>query len=212
MRPEPLNPPERINPHCLNQWFEACTKLPEDDKLAWKAAMHRYVQLCDAQGLLPFPGGVQNRDVAIRNFLGQRRRLFVRYVDQTNILVGIPVRKVTRKVKIDHTGFSINVEAWVTVEDPNWFRKPKARWRFSFGWDKEKRFVNNIDPSLMIYVRNPALRAPNFWYVGYTINCPLEPDLKDGTLQDKENYVIRELWDPISKVWRGRGLSRVKHL
>jgi len=170
------------------------------------------MQLCDAAGLLPFVDGVVSRDAAIRNYLGQRRRLYVRYLDVTGLLTNIPIRMVKRKVHLDHTGFSINVEAWITVDDPYWFRKPSTKWRFTRMWDKEHRYTCQPDPGLLIYVRNPTGRSPNFWYVGYTITCPIEPDLTSGSLAEKESYILRQLWDPISKTFRARNLNRVKPL
>jgi len=208
MYPSPLVLPKGLNPHAVNQWFEACKNLPKDARSAWRTARLRYAALCDHAGLLPFAD--VPRDVAIRAYLGQRRRLFVRYMDYTHILAQVKIRMVKRQVRIEPSGFKITVEAWVRVQDPTWFKIPGTRWRFTRGWDKQHRYTCQVDPGLVIYIRNPAIRSPGFWYVGYIITCPIAPDQLTGSVTDQQNYVLHNLWDPISHVWRARGLDRVR--
>ncbi len=203
-----LDPPATLNPHCMDEWFEACSS--QDSRSDRRSVLHTYMQLCDSAGLLPFVDHVGNRDVAIRNYLAKRRWMFVRFLDVTKILVSIPILKVKRTVHLHPKGFSVNVEAWVKVEDPRFFKKYRTPWRFSLGWDKEHRYVLELDPGLHVYVRNPGIRMAGFWYFGYTVNCPINPDLTEGSLKDKEAYILHQLWEPLSAYLRGRGLKRTK--
>ena len=209
--PEALDPPKRVNPHCLDQWFAACKAVKKDDaRSAWKAVFLRYVELCDSAGLLPFVDHPVATDAAIRTYLYKRRRLFIRFLEFTHLMKDIPVRRVYKEVTLDHRGFSIKVEAWIRVTDPKWFKVFRGRWAFSLNWDKERRYKVKLDPGMFVYVRNPAIRTANTWYMGYVITCPLEPDLTQGNLHDKTQYIWTHLWEPLSKAIRSRDVKMVR--
>ena len=134
--PGALAPPKGINPHAIDHWFVACKNLPEDVRLARAQALRTFMQRCDSAGLSPFEDPA-DPNIAIRNFLGTRRRLYVRYADLTKFLKPLFVRKVTREAYLTEYGFAIRIEGWVrTVADPLWFRHIKAApgWRFSLTW------------------------------------------------------------------------------
>ena len=194
--PGALAPPKGINPHAIDHWFVACKNLPDDVRLARAQALRTFMQRCDSAGLSPFEDPA-DPNIAIRNFLGTRRRLYVRYADLTKFLKPLFVRRVTREAYLTEYGFAIRIEGWVrTVADPLWFRHLKAApgWRFSLTWDKEYRYTVKLDPGITVYVRNPFHRSPSTWYVGYEIHCPITPDLPDF----KSETILRHLWDPIA--------------
>ena len=192
-----LAPPKGFNPHAVDFWFTACKNLPKDTRLAKVKAMHRYVRLCDSAGLSPFTDS--NPNAAIRNFLGNRRRLYVRFADITGFMQNVRVRKVSQTADLTDYGFSIKVEAWVQVPDPLWFRvTQKPGWRFSLAWDKEHRYTLKLDPGITVYVRNPSIRNPNSWYVGYEVHCPITPVLPVLT----PNMILEYLWTPTSAKFR----------
>jgi hypothetical protein len=195
MTPRALAPPKGANPHAVDHWFTACKNLPADPRLARAQALRKYVQLCDSAGLLPFAAQA-DPNIAIRNFLGTRRRLYVRYADLTKFMKPLFVRKITRDAYLTEYGFAIRIEGWVRVSDPLWFRHIKATpgWRFSLTWDKEYRYTVKLDPGITVYVRNPSNRSPTSWYVGYEIHCPVTPDLPDF----KPATILKRLWDPIA--------------
>lgn len=196
--PAALAPPSKLNPHAVDLWFAACKSLPKDIRSARSQALRDYVASCDSAGLSPFVGPNVDPNPAIRNFLGKRRRLYVRYMDTTEFMKGVYVRKLTRNAYPTTYGFAIRIEGWVSLADPsvNWFRKIKSipGWRFSLMWDKEHRYVLKLDPGLSIYVRNPVMGSQTSWYVGYEIHCPLSPNLPDL----KSETILRVLWDSMA--------------
>lgn len=197
-KPAALAPPQRLNPHAVDLWFSACKSLPEDPRSARSQALRTYVALCDSAGLSPFVGAEVDPNPAIRNFLGKRRRLYVRYMDTTQFMKGVYVRKITRDAYPTEYGFAIRIEGWVSLTDKstNWFRKVKSipGWRFSLMWDKEHRYTLKLDPGITIYVRNPVFGSQTSWYVGYEIHCPIAPKLKDL----KSETILRILWDSMA--------------
>lgn len=191
-----LLPPKGANPHAVDLWFTACKQLPQEDRLARAQALHKYVQLCDSAGLSPFVDSSVDPNIAIRNFLGKRRRLYVRYMDITGFMDNVRIRKITRDAYLTSYGFAIRVEGWVSVADPRWFAKIKTTpgWRFSLAQDKEHRHVLKLDPGITLYVRNPNIRSPVSWFVGYEIHCPIIPRLPDF----KSQTILSVLWDKMA--------------
>jgi hypothetical protein len=198
-----LRPPPSVNPHAIDLWFEACTNLPQDPRLARAEAMRKYVSLCDSAGLSVFADPGIDPNIAIRNFLGKRRRLYVRYVELSKFFDGVRIRKITKDAYPTDYGFAIRVEGWVSTADPRWFAKIKTTpgWRFSLAQDKQHRHYLKLDPGITVYVRNPNLRSPVSWYVGYEIHCPITPNLKDF----KSETMLRVLWDTLAATVRPRG-------
>ena len=198
-----LSPPPDVNPHAIDLWFAACKNLPQDPRLARAQALRRYVALCDSAGLSVFVDSNIDPNVAIRNFLGKRRRLLVRYFELTKFMDGITIRKIVRDAYPTANGFVIRIEGWVSTADPRWFAKIKTTpgWRFSLAQDKQRRHVVKLDPSLTLYVRNPSLRSAISWFVGYEIDCPLTPNLRDF----KSATILDALWTPIATSVRPKG-------
>lgn len=205
-----LSPPKDINPHAIELWFAACKNLPQDPRLARAQALRKYVELCDSSGLSLFADPDSDPNIAIRTFLGKRRRLLVRYLENTKFMAGVRIRKITRDAYLTDYGFAIRTEGWVSVADPRWFAKIKTTpgWRFSIAQDKEKRHVVKLDPGLTLYVRNPNLRSSVSWFVGYDIHCPMTPNLKDF----KSATILKALWNNIATTIRPRGTQPQRRL
>lgn len=161
--------------------------------------MQYFTAACAKAGLSPFVA-VQNPNPAIRNFLAKRRKLYVRYMDLTNFMQDVRVRKIVKDAYLTDYGFAVRVEGWVTVADPRWFAKVKTTpgWRFSLAQDKEHRHVIHLDPGITLYVRNPNIRSPVSWYVGYEVHCPITPRLPNF----KPATILSTLWDPTAAVIR----------
>jgi hypothetical protein len=193
-RPAALSPPSKINPHAINLWFIACKSLPQDVRSARAQALRTFVTLCDSADLSPFVGSDVDPNPAIRNFLGQRRRLYVRYMDNTGFMKHVYVRKITRDSYLTEYGFAIRIEGWVSVgDDKLWFRKISSTpgWQFSLSWDNQHRYTLKLDPGITLYVRNPVMSSQKTWYVGYEIHCPITPSLQNY----KPETILRNLWD-----------------
>ena len=197
-----LAPPAGINPNAIEHWFTACQNLTSTDRSSRLQATQLFVDACKAYDLSPFLD--DNPNPAIRHFLAKRRRLYVRYLERTGLMENVYVRKIQqREAYLTEYGFGIRIEAWCNVPDPYWFRKIRATpgWRFSLTWDDEHRCNVHLDPGITVYVRNPSIRSPITWYVGYEIHCPLTPKLK---VLDSQT-ILRTLWDPISLTIRPKG-------
>lgn len=201
-----LKPPPGINADALDYWFAACESLRQAPDTGRAYVLQTYVRLCDERGIQPFSNSV-NPNPSIQSFLLRRRKLYVRYLERTGLMEGVKIRRApTKEAQLTDYGFSIRVEGWASVPDPYWFRRIKATpgWRFSLNWDKEHRCVVRVDPGLTIYVRNPNIRSPLTWYIGFEIHCPIVPKLKVY----KSQSIIRELWDPVSQSIRSKELPQ----
>lgn len=204
-----LSPPAGINPHAVDFWFTACANLPDDPRSARAQALHEYEVLCDSAGLSSFVGSDIDPNIAIRNFLWKRRRIYVRYVELTHLMDKVWIRKVTKEAYLTDYGFAIKVEGWIRVKDPLWFRNiQKPGWRFSIAHDKEMRYTVKLDPGITIYVRNPNIRSPNTWFTGYEIHCPLTPRLPDF----KSKTILSALWIPTATMIRPKGTQPQRRL
>ncbi len=209
LRPGALKPPKGVNPHAVDFWFTACKQLPDDIRSARAQALRTYVALCDSAGLFPFVNSDTNPNVAIRTFLDRRRRLYLRYVELTHLMDTVRIRKITKEAYLTEYGFAINVEGWISVTDPYWFRHiQKPGWRFSIAHDKRQRYTVKLDPGITVYVRNPNIRSPNTWFVGYDIHCPLTPRLPDF----KPQTILKTLWNPTSTILRPKGTQPQRRL
>lgn len=193
-----LFPPKNINPHAVDLWFSACSYARKMNWSARSRTLHKFVELCDSAGLSAFMADNEDPNPAIKNFLGKRRRLYVRYIDSTGFLNKVYVRKIFRDAYLTDYGFAIKIEAWVSLDDAtyNWFRKIKSipAWRFSLMWDKEHRYTLKLDPGITVYVRNPIPGSKTSWYVGYEIHCPLAPKLPNL----KPDTILKNLWDSMA--------------
>ncbi len=203
----PLKPPMNINPHAVDTWFEACEFFKDQPNSFRYSLLNKYVELCDARDQEAFSFNYTNPNPAIKNFLWRRRKMYVRYLERTGLLDNVKIRRApVKEAYLTDYGFAIRVEGWASVPDPYWFRRIKATpgWRFSLQWDSEQRCVVRVDPGLTIYVRNPNIRSPLTWYVGFEIHCPLVPKLENY----KGTTIIRELWDSIAQTVRTKGLPQ----
>lgn len=199
--PSALEPPDGINPDAIELWIRACSEVPSTGRSARVRTTKAFLELCTRAGLQPFQEA--NPNPAIREFLKHRRRLYVRYLGKTKLMDRVRVRKVTRDAYLTSYGLGIRIEAWSSVPDAYWFRHLKATpdWRFSLMWDEEHRCQVQLDPGITVYVRNPNIRSPLTWFVGYEIHCPLTPKLRDLTSAN----ILRSLWDPVALTIRPKG-------
>lgn len=212
--PDPLVLPTNLNPHAIDQWFEACKNLNHTDpRSAWRTAIGTYTDLCRSAGLSPFVAP-KNQNVAIRNFLYTRRRKIVRFLDVTKLMVGIPViRKIDRSVQITPSGFKITVQSQVRIEDPTWvgkITKFALGYRFSTLRNKQRQYISRLDPSVTFFVYNDQIAASHQWHIGYTIQCPMKPEYIGG--YSEKEFILGQLWAPLSHKFRPSGVNQILHV
>jgi len=205
-----LSPPKNINPHAIELWFDAC-KNPE---LATEDVLSVFTEACHAANLYPFVAPNTDSNVAIRNYLYRRRNKFVRFLDWTKLMVGLPIiRLIKREVNLEEHGFSITVSCQLRIEDPTWIKKifrfrPQ---RFPIMRDKLRRYVLQLDPGLKVFIYNEMISASNRWHIGYTIYCPLDPSYAGFTNYKKE-FILDHLWKPLMTKRRARFLDRIRYI
>lgn len=213
--PDPLDLPTNLNPHAVDQWFQACRSLDQypDPRSAWRAAVGIYTDLCRSTGLSPFVGP-KDGNVAIRNFLYTRRRKLIRFLDTTNLMVGVPVlRQVKRDVRALPNGFTVRVSAQVRIQDPTWVsRLTKFPFGYRFGLlrNKQRQYVLKLDPSLTVFVYNDQIAASHQWHIGYTVQCPIKPNYPAG--HDESQFILEQLWHPMMTKFRPSRVNQILHL
>jgi hypothetical protein len=207
-----LDPPKGLNPNAIEIWFKVCAS---DYRLATKDLLKEYVEACNRAGLYPFVEPSHDSNVAIRNYLYKRRRKFVRFLDFTKLMVGLPIiRLIKRNAFTLPNGFGITISCQLRIEDPTWVRKLAhlgGGYRFPLMRDRFRRYVLDLDPGICVFVYNDMINAPNLWHIGYTIICPIVPDY-EGMEHYKHDYVLQHLWAPLFHAYRGKGLNRIRYI
>lgn len=209
-RPDPLHLPPDLNPHAIDLWFKACEDLPTDPINAWKQAIGRFVDLAHAKNLAPFLK-VGNRNVAIRNFLYQRRKKIVQFLDYTGLLQNLNKSiRIKRKIIITDYGFEILVFTTVPIRDRNFVKNIQRSYksRFSLLRDRQRHYNVKLDPAVTFFVFEHYY---NLFEVGYSIKCPMHPDYEGG--YEKSDYILNHIWKPLYNAFRSRrDPNQIMHL
>lgn len=204
-----LRPPQGANPAALDLWFQAAANVSRS--MAYK----EYVKLCNAAGL-PALVDPQHRNPEIRSFLMSRRKLIVRMLDQTKMLQGIPIfrRAIKRTATVTPRGFSVTISTQLRITDPTWV-KTLTRFRpgHSFGLtrNKARELELRLDPSVRMFVYNDMISNLNLWHVGYTVTCPIPPDLT-GCMPGHEEEFVLDLWAPAFNKLRPSRSNLIYHI
>lgn len=206
--------PLSFNANAKNEWNQAVQELIPRGIAAtdWGQTLRRYVQLCEDHNVFPFQTFQQSRNDAIQDYLRDRRRQLVRFIDTNDFFKGITIRSTHRNVKASDTGFVLTVYAKAKITDPTfiqWIKKAPAP-RFEITKDAQNRWVRHITDGLLMYVENEAPNLEERWHIGYEIMCPMFPELPNNHVPSKqeiENFILQILWMPLIKSMRPIGLN-----
>lgn len=212
--PSALSFPQQFNPHAADLWFAVLSRLPTNPEEAWRVATERFVNLCHEKDLYPFRT-VKDNNLAVKLFLYKRRMAFIRLMNFTKLMVGVPIiRLIDRKAKSTDYGFDITITCQVYMKDPTWVRKLKnfGIYRFNLMREERKKYVRHVDPGLTVFVYNDGISNPQSWHIGYTIKCPIHPDFGDLPTNQHEWFILEQLWKPLQNKFRGLHLDPIRQI
>lgn len=200
--------PLAFNPNNKSVWEQAVHELvPSEPALDWVTAIQRYVALCEAQGVYPFQSVQQSRNDRIVDYLRERRRAFVKFIDYTNFFDVVKLRTTDRKVVITNTGFVLTVTGTANITDPSF-----EKWLIEMPYPRfdlvkqDGRHWKTLQTGLRMFAyRDHGSNSPERWVIGYEITCPIFPDLPDIHIPSKqqlEKFVLDILWLPILRSTR----------
>ena len=177
--------------------------------------MHNFNEGCHREGLYPFKDPDHCGNYAITNYLYKRRRKFVRMLDFTKLMVGLPVIRLIKRHAIpEPDGFILTVSCQLRIEDPTWIKRIfnfSGHYRFPLQRNKFRQYVLHLDPGIEVFIYNDLIAAPTRWHIGYTIRCPFVPDYS-GYEHNKEAFIINQLWKPLATKFRGRWLDPIRYI
>ena len=207
--PVPAAFPVALNPNNKSEWMQACSDLVTTGEAAtdWGLTLKRYVQLCEDRGVYPFQSVHQSRNDQISDYLRDRRREFVKFVNRANFFDAIKIRTTERKVTVTDRGFVLTVTAHCQIKDPSFGKwlsmMPLPKFDFVV---HEGRHIKHLDQGLDMFVINERLSgSAERWIIGYDITCPIYPDLPNEHLPSKaeiEKFVLDILWMPLLRSMR----------
>jgi hypothetical protein len=197
-----------FNPNNKSVWQKAVHELvPENPTVDWVRCIQRYVDLCTLRGVYPFQSVQQSRNDQISDYLRERRRAFVKFIDQTDFFEGVKLRTTDRKVVVTDKGFVLTVTATARIVDPSF-----EKWLMEMPFPrfdlvkKEGRHWKTLQTGLRMFAyRDLGSNSPERWVVGYEITCPIYPDLPDKHLPSKqqlEKFVLDILYMPHLRAMR----------
>lgn len=206
--------PQALNPNNKSEWGTAIQNLVTtgDTLKDWGLAIKDYVRLCTDRGVYPFQNVHQNRNDRITDYLRERRRQFVHFIDRAHFFDGVRVRTSGRTVKVTDTGFVLRVTATAYIKDPSF-----AQWltqmpmpRFDFV-KHEGRHTKVLGPGLTMFAENERQsRSPERWIIGYEITCPVFPDIPTSHTPSRaelENFILDVLWMPLLRSMRPQKMT-----
>lgn len=206
--------PLAFNPNNKSEWTAAVHELvttgePETD---WGLTIRRYVELCAARGVYAFQSVHQTRNDQISDYLRDRRRAFIHFINISHFFDTVKLRTTERKVTVTDRGFVLQVDATATIKDPSfekWLTKmPMPRFDIV---RHDGRYTKAIQDGLLMYAYNERQsNSPERWHVGYEITCPIYPDLPDQHLPSRaelENFVLNILWMPLLRGMRPNAMT-----
>jgi hypothetical protein len=205
--------PPAFNQNNASLWVQAVQEL-EPGKHAesdWGRTIRRYVDFCEARGTYPFQSVHESRNDAISDYLRNRRRAFVKFVNNSNFFESIKLRTTERKVSVTEHGFILTIEGHAWIEDPSFEKWLTMRPSPSFDLvAHEGRHTKTLMDGLTMFAyTDHGSKSPVRWRIGYEISCPMFPDLPDKHLPSKaeiEDFILKVLWLPILRGARPSGL------
>lgn len=201
--------PLAFNPNNKGLWVRALenTKAYPDIMEWWGHAIHKYVDLCAEHSVFPFQDIHQAANDQITSYLLERRRVFVKFVDQTDFFHSMYLKSTHRKVVATDSGFSLAVYADAQIKDPTFVKwlleSPLPRFTHDLA---NRRYVKQLMNGLAIFAYNQYNEAMSErWEVGYEIDCPMFPEVPTNNLPSKkeiEEFVLEVLWMPLLRSMR----------
>lgn len=201
--------PLAFNVNNVLHWKAACAELiPSlDTRYDWASTIKRYVELCTENGVFPFSTLHQSRNDQISEFLTERRRAFVKFINMTGLLEHVYLKATHRLVSATDAGFVLRVHGEAIIEDPTYttflqqIPYPKMLLR-----TEDSHYVRQLMPGLEIFAYNEYARSmKQRWIVGYEISCPIFPDLPNHPTPTKaeiERFILDILWMPLLRSMR----------
>jgi len=198
--------PTAFNSNNQSVWEQAVqeTEASKSAESDWGRTIRRYVDLCEARGVYPFQNVHESRNDQITDYLRDRRRAFVKFVNNSNFFENIKLRTTDREVKVTDGGFILTIVGHAYIEDPSFEQWLTTRPSPSFDLVvHEGRHTKSLMDGLTMFAYTERrAKSPIRWIIGYEIVCPMFPDLPDKHLPSKaeiENFVLSVLWMPILK-------------
>lgn len=193
----------------ISQWTAAVQELiPSlDTRYDWAITIKRYVEQCTKSGVYPFQALHQTRNDQISDFLTERRRAFVKFINMTGMLEHVFLKATHRTVTVTESGFHLRVHGDAIIEDPTYttfLQKvpyPKMLLR-----TEDSHYVRQLMNGLEVFAYNEYARTmKQRWIVGYEIVCPIFPDLPNHptpTKDELERFILDILWMPLLRSMR----------
>jgi len=203
--------PIAFNPNNKAEWATAVhsIEVTGEAQTDWGLAIRQYVQLCQARGVFPFQNVHLARNDQISDFMRERRRSFVNFIDQSQFFENVKIRTTERHVTVTDVGFVLTVTATAYIKDPsfgNWLTQTPIPNFSIVGKDQHSRI---LEQGLRMFANADDIDKQS-WNLGYEIVCPIYPDLPDQHTPSKaeiENFVLKILWMPLLKAVRPRQLT-----
>lgn len=205
--------PLAFNTNARGEWGAAVQNLQTtgDTIKDWGLTIKEFVKLCTGRGVYPFQNVQQNRNDRITDYLRERRRQFVHFIDRSKFFEGVRVRTSNREVKATDTGFILRVTATAYIKDPSFVQWLTQMPMPNFSFIKhEGRHTKVLGPGLIMFAENERQsRSPERWIIGYEITCPVFPDIPTSHTPSRaeiEAFVLDVLWMPILRSARPQKL------
>lgn len=202
--------PPTFNQNNQSLWATAVQELIPSNSASrdWGLTIKRYVSLCEAWGVYPFQNVRQSRNDQISDYLRERRRAFIHFVNSSNFFGNIKLRTTERSVRTTESGFVLTIVGHAYIDDPSF-----EKWLIQMPYprfDLVKHEGRHTKPlmeglTMFAYAEHQATRSPTRWIIGYDIVCPMFPDLPDKHLPSRaeiEDFVLRILWMPVLRGMR----------
>lgn len=201
--------PRAFNPNNASDWTMAVnnTVMGDDPTEDWGLVIKEYIRLCTIRGVYPFQNTHESTNDQIVDFMRERRRQFVRFINRTDFFRTITLRSTHRHVTATDHGFTLTVYAKTLNTDPSFIKwlveSPFPRFDLV---RKNGRYSKHLIPGLELFVENDyADNMTDRWIIGYDIHCPMYPDLPTNHTPSKaeiERFVLDVLWMPLLRSMR----------
>jgi hypothetical protein len=201
--------PLAFNQNNASDWAAAVNKtvMGADPTEDWGAVIKEYIHLCAQRGVYPFQNLHESKNDQIVDFLRERRRAFVHFVNITDFFRTLTLRATHRRVTATESGFVLTVYAHTLNTDPSFVKwlieSPFPRFDLV---RKNGRYTKRLMHGLDVFVENDyADNMKDRWVVGYDIHCPMYPDLPTNHTPSKaeiERFVLDVCWMPLLRAMR----------
>lgn len=204
--------PPRFNPKLRSVWesifkdsdSRELLKLKPDNQSKWDWAIREFLSTCRKQGLLPFDDKFSNVDnERISNMLAKQRLRIVNLLDSLSLLKDVTVKKVRRRVFRTPSNFTIHQEAELRIKPHRLddFVDTLLSIKNGFIINSEGQYEKHINPHVLISFSKKAGDNYLFCYKVTHVEHPfIAPGSARGVSKKRyEDYIIKNIWVPISK-------------